>query len=151
MNADTPRLTTNNAGVHHLNSVHGVYFHLEHRELGRALLPIASLNTLTMLGAETVGRAYGGGMLKIEPKEADLLPVPSAALVAAQAGPLHAIRSRVVSALRNGDLPHAVDLVDDVILRSGLGLAASDIEELKLAQHALFSRRKARSKPVFRG
>ena len=151
MNADTPRLTTNNAGVHHLNSVHGVYFHLEHRELGRALLPIASLNTLTMLGAETVGRAYGGGMLKIEPKEADLLPVPSAALVAAQAGPLHAIRSRVVSALRNGDLPHAVELVDDVILRSGLGLADSDIEELKLAQHALFSRRKARSKPVIRG
>ena len=90
-------------------------------------------------------------MLKIEPKEADLWPVPSAALVAAQAVPLHAIRSRVVSALRNGDLPHAVELVDDVILRSGLGLAASDIEELKSAQNALFSRRKARSKPVIRG
>ncbi|WP_259460369.1 HsdM family class I SAM-dependent methyltransferase [Pseudarthrobacter phenanthrenivorans] len=151
MNADTPRLTTNNAGVHHLNSVHGVYFRLEHRELGRELLPIASINTLTMLGAETVGRAYGGGMLKIEPKEADLLPVPSPTLVAAQAEALHAIRSRVASALRNGDLPQAVELVDEVILKSGLGLADSDIKELKSAQSALYSRRKARSKPVLRG
>jgi adenine-specific DNA-methyltransferase len=151
MNADTPRLTTNNAGVHHLNSVHGVYFHLEHRELGRELLPLASINTLTMLGAETVGRAYGGGMLKIEPKEADLLPVPGPVLVAAQAEALHAIRSRVAAALRDGDLPRAVELVDAVVLKAGLGLTDSDVQELKSAQHALFSRRKARSKPAIRG
>jgi adenine-specific DNA-methyltransferase len=151
MNADTPRLTTNDAGVHHLNSVHGVYFHLQHRELGRSLLPLASINTLTMLGAETVGRAYGGGMLKIEPKEADLLPVPSPALVEAQEEALHAIRSRVASALRMGDLQHAVELVDDVILKAGLGLNDYEVEELRSAQKALFSRRKARSKPVARG
>ncbi|MGH3821450.1 MAG: HsdM family class I SAM-dependent methyltransferase, partial [Pseudonocardiaceae bacterium] len=77
MNADTPRLTTNSAGVRHLNSVHGVYLGAQTRDLGRELLPLASLNSLTLLGAELVGRAYGGGMLKIEPREADQLPVPT--------------------------------------------------------------------------
>ncbi len=40
MNADTPpRLTTNEAAAHHLNSVHGVYLHEDLRDLGRELLP----------------------------------------------------------------------------------------------------------------
>jgi adenine-specific DNA-methyltransferase len=37
MNADTPRLTTNLAGVRHLNSVHGVYLDERTRALGREL------------------------------------------------------------------------------------------------------------------
>ena len=83
MNADTPRLCTNLRKLRHLNSVHGVYLNSALRELGTGLLPLAALNTMTLLGAETVGRSYGGGMLKLEPKEADRLPVPSPALIEA--------------------------------------------------------------------
>lgn len=43
MNADTPRITTNEARVLQLNSVHGIYLHPEHRDLGRELLPLAAL------------------------------------------------------------------------------------------------------------
>jgi len=43
MNADTARITTNEANAHHLNSVHGIYLRDEFRELGRELLPLASL------------------------------------------------------------------------------------------------------------
>ena len=68
MNADTPRLCTNRKSVYHLNSVHGVYLRKGLRQLGMDLLPLASLNSMTLLGAETVGRAYGGGMLKLEPR-----------------------------------------------------------------------------------
>ncbi|WP_461163593.1 HsdM family class I SAM-dependent methyltransferase [Arthrobacter sp. R4-81] len=150
MNADTPRLTTNNAGVHHLNSVHGVYLSLDNRELGREFLPLASINTLTVLGAETVGRAYGGGMLKVEPGEADLLPMPSPALITKLAEELRAIRTKVDSTLRNGEMSKAMELVDNLVLRSGLELTDEQISDLRRARESLLGRRKARSKSAAR-
>ena len=68
MNHDTPRIVTNRAGVACLNSIHGVTFADAHRQLAMDLLPMAALNTVTLLGSELVGRSYGGGVLKIEPK-----------------------------------------------------------------------------------
>ena len=65
---------------------------------------MASLTSMTLVGAETVGRAYGGGMLRLEPKEADLLPVPTPAVVAAVADQLRALRPRVAALLRGGQL-----------------------------------------------
>ena len=144
MNADTPRLTTNTAGSRHLNSVHGVYLHPAARDLGRRLLPLASLNSVTLLGAEIVGRAYGGGMLKIEPREADVLPVPSLAQVQAVSGELTAIRARVVARLRQGRLLDAVRLVDEVLLTSGMGLACEHVSSLEQAHAMLTARRRAR-------
>lgn len=141
MNADTPRLTTNSAGVRHLNSVHGVYLRAQTRDLGRELLPLASLNSLTLLGAELVGRAYGGGMLKIEPREADQLPVPTPAMLAGCRAALVARRPAVRAALRSGDLLAAVRLVDQVLLRDHLGLDADQHAEL-VAAHALLSARR---------
>jgi adenine-specific DNA-methyltransferase len=144
MNADTPRLTTNSAGVRHLNSVHGVYLGEQTRDLGRELLPLASLNSVTLLGAELVGRAYGGGILKIEPREADQLPVPTPAVVAACRDALGARRPAVRAALRSGDLLAAVRLVDHVLLRGHLGLDAGQHAELVAAHALLTARRIAR-------
>ncbi len=144
MNADTPRLTTNTAGAHHLNSVHGVYLTDEHRALGRELLPLASLNSATLVGAEIVGRAYGGGMLKLEPREADDLPVPSPAGVADCAEALRAVRPRVRDHLRAGRLLDAVRLVDQVILHDGSALDAAGVSDLEQAYAMLAARRRAR-------
>lgn len=146
MNADTPRLCTNRAGVHHLNSVHGVYLRREYRRLGMDLLPIASLNSVTLLGAETVGRAYGGGMLKIEPKEADQLPVPSAALVRGHADDLRRLRPRLSATLRAGNLREAVDLVDEVLLTKGMRFPTSALAAIRHDHAELTARRVARSK-----
>jgi len=146
MNADTPRLTTNAARTYHLNSVHGVYLNDRHRDLGRSLLPLASLNTLTLLGAETVGRAYGGGMLKLEPREADLLPVPSPALVEASRQPLMALRPRVAAALAQGRLIDAARMVDRILLVEGLGLSLQSVKALGDGHAGLTARRVARSK-----
>jgi adenine-specific DNA-methyltransferase len=144
MNADTPRLCTNHAGVRHLNSVHGLYLRDEYRAIGRSLLSLASLNTLTLLGAEIVGRSYGGGMLKLEPREADQLPVPAPSLVAEHVDALEAVRPTVGEALTRGDLLGAVRLVDDVMLGAALGLPASGRAALVDAHARLTARRVAR-------
>ena len=144
MNADTPRLTTNQATAHHLNSVHGVYLRDELRDTGRRLLPLGSLTSMTLLGAETVGRAYGGGMLKLEPGEADLLPVPAPDLLRAAAADLTRVRPAVARHLRAGRLLDAVALVDDVLLTGHLGVSRSQLRALRDAHADLTARRTAR-------
>lgn len=144
MNADTPRLSTNHARAHHLNSVHGVYLRPELQQTGRSWLPLGSLNSMTLLGAETVGRAYGGGMLKLEPREADRLPVPSPDVLDAAATELTEIHPRVAAALRAGQLEAAAQFVDDVLLIGALGLAASEVAALRREHVSLRARRTAR-------
>ncbi|GAB7144907.1 N-6 DNA methylase [Mycobacterium riyadhense] len=146
MNADTPRLSTNTAKAAHLNSVHGVYLAPKLRRLGKALLPLASLTSMTLVGAETVGRAYGGGMLKLEPREADRLPVPTAALVEAAAERLTNIRPQVAGLLRGGKLIEASKLVDDVLLVRELGMSRAEVRVLRDAHSELTARRVARGR-----
>lgn len=146
MNADTPRLSTNAARAAHLNSVHGVYLAAKVRKLGKALLPLASLTSMTLLGAETVGRAYGGGMLKLEPREADRLPVPPAAMVEAASERLTNIRPQVAGLLRGGKLIEASKLIDDVLLVGELGMSRTNVRLLRDAHAELTARRLARGR-----
>lgn len=146
MNADTPRLTTNSAGALHLNSVHGIYLAAEHKAIGRELLPVAALNSVTMLAAEFTGRAYGGGMLKMEPGEADLWALPSPDVVAAAREELLAIRPQVAGKLRNGNVLEAAKLVDDVLLVRGLGMRRPEVAEIRSAHASLAGRRESRSR-----
>jgi adenine-specific DNA-methyltransferase len=150
MNSDTVRLCTNRAGVRHLNSVHGIFLRPELRRLGMDLLPVASLNTLTLLGAETVGRAYGGGMLKIEPREADQWPVPAPTLVQANRAALAAVRPRVAKHLADGRLLEAVALVDAVLLEDALRMSERDMNLIRDAHGDLVARRVARGKDAAR-
>lgn len=144
MNHDTPRLVRNSAGIRHLNSIHGVRLHPGLIADGQDLLPIAALNTMTMLGAELVGRSYGGGMLKLEPKEADKLPVPSPELLRRNADQLRALRPQLSKALRGGRLVNAMDLVDRVLLVEGAGLKRQQVKVLREARDAMFARRVSR-------
>lgn len=148
MNADTPRITTNAAGALHLNSVHGVYLRSEHRLLGRDLLPLAALTSMTLVGAETVGRSYGGGMLKIEPREADRLPVPAPEVVEAARERLVVLRPQLGSRLRRGRLVEAAKLVDDVLLVGELGMSRPDVKALRDQYVELAARRSARGRRV---
>jgi len=145
MNADTPRLTANEAGARHLNSVHGVYFNNEYRDIGRELLPLASLNSITLLHAEVVGRAYGGGILKIEPKEADAWAMPSPAAILSCVAELREIKQDVASLLEHGKLLEAVEIVDKVILDGCCNLSSARIKTIRQARAELAQRRTVRA------
>ena len=146
MNADTARLCANPAAAHHLNSVHGVYVRPDLRADGTRYLPLAALNSMTLLGAEVVGRAYGGGILKLEPTEADRWPMPSPELVRDRAGPLETVRSPVLQRLRERRLLDAVALVDEALFGGGNGPFARSLEDLRASRRRLHDRRVARGR-----
>lgn len=146
MNADTPRLIANEAKTHHLNSVHGVYLNDEVRSVGKKLLPLAALNSVTLLHAEIAGRSYGGGILKLEPREADGWLVPSCALLTMRANELGAIHQKVSGQLARGELMDAVALVDKALgIEAFLGSKPA-LHAVRNARDVLASRRLARSR-----
>ena len=145
MNHDSPKLITNDAGVYPLNSLYGVVLGDSRRDLGTALLPVACLNSVTLLGAEVVGRAYGGGLLKHEPREADLLPVPSISTLSAVKDELTALIPQIARSLRGSDQSKAVDMVDRIVLQRHFGLSGAELEEIRLARKTLHGRRMARN------
>jgi hypothetical protein len=100
---------------------------------------VAFYNSLTLLSAELVGRSYGGGILKLEPSEAERLLIPSFERS------LGRLLPRVDTLLRQGELEAVLDLVDPLVL-APLGLRQADILGLRAARHKLFARRRARSK-----
>ena len=146
MNADTPRLTTNSARAYHLNSIHGIYLKEDLAELGRELLPLASLNSVTLLNAETTGRSYGGGILKLEPREAGIWMMPSAGIVAARAEELRTVRNAVAARLSQGKLLEAVALVDGVLFGSDGALTAAELETIRLTRETIANRRMRRGR-----
>lgn len=146
MNHDRPRLISNDAGAYVLNSLYGVKLKSDLRELGRKTLPIACLNTVTLLGSEIVGRSYGGGLLKHEPREADLMPVPGPKILEAAANELMLIEPQLALMLRQNKLLNAVEMVDAIILERHLKLDTAQLGQLRQAREALFQRRVARGK-----
>lgn len=146
MSGDAPRLVNNSARANILNSVHGVRLSDDRRDIGTELLPIAMLNSLTLLGAELVGRSYGGGILKVEPGEARRLPLPSADALEASADALRALKPQLGRHLRQSDLEGTVRKVDDALLVRQLGLSRATVREMREAWLDLKSRRAARGK-----
>lgn len=144
MNADTARLCANEAGARYLNSVHGVFLKPELRDLGTELLPLASLNSVTLLHAEMVGRAYGGGILKVEPKEADNWAMPSFTLISERARRLRAIKPQVAQLLEAGRLLDAVAMVDDVLFSHCDDLTPDQLHSIRHAREMLAQRRTLR-------
>jgi adenine-specific DNA methylase len=106
-------------------------------------LAVGTLSTFSQLSAELVGRSYGGGVLKLEPKELARLVVP---LVDADIAML--ISPKLDSLLRDGKLMEATQLVDATLVEAQIGLTAYSISKLRIARDFLFIRRRHHRKDV---
>ena len=136
-----PRLVTNQAGVRHLNSMHGLRLRDEAPLAAKSALPVLALNSVTMLGAEIFGRSYGGGVLKMEPREAAALPVAKYNELEEAWRILKDERALIDRQLRNGLWTNVVKRVDEALLHHTMGLSCNDVAELHEAARSLRERR----------
>jgi adenine-specific DNA-methyltransferase len=136
-----PRLITNSAGVSFLNSMHGLTLAKTSPREAKVALPLLVRNSLSMLGAEIHGRSYGGGVLKMEPREASRLPVPRPEILRTTWEILKPHKASLDRELRQGRWTGVVKRVDQVLLQQACGLPAGDAAILHDAARALRERR----------
>lgn len=134
-----PRLTLNGVGATSTDTVHRVRLA---RSRGHPVDPAALAavfhNSVTFAFTEIMGRSYGGGVLELEPREAEQLPVPA---------PEHAdpdLAGDVDLLLKANEIEKALDLVDRRVLIDGLGLPAETVADCRAAWASLAHRRKRR-------
>lgn len=139
-----PRLVENRAGVSLVNSMHGVRLRPGAPPSARAALPALALGAVTTLGAELHGRAYGGGVLKMEPREAATLPVPAPPVLEDAWALLRRERGRLDRALRDGEWAAVAERVDAVLLSRVCGLRDEEVAVLREAAAGLRARRLGR-------
>lgn len=145
MNDYMPNLCANEGRVECVNSAHGLVFSDRLRALGNALLPLACLNSATSLHSELVGRAYGGGVLKLEPREAGRLLVPSPLALSEASSALEDVKG-LVAACESGREADAARLVDEVFARSFPDADDAWVETMRSEKERLYARRRARRK-----
>jgi adenine-specific DNA methylase len=130
-----PRLTVNAAAATSTDTVHRVR---ASPGIDPAALAAVFHNSVTFAFAEILGRSYGGGILELEPGEAEQLPIPA---------PAHAgagIACDVDLLLKANEIEKALDVVDRRVLVDGLGLPAEDVAECRAAWAFMRDRRKRR-------
>lgn len=129
-----PLLVANEAGATATDTIHRVRLH---GGVVRSALCGSMVNSLTFAWAEVCGRSYGGGVLELEPREAETLLVPYRFV-----GELDL--PHIDDCLRSGDLKAALDHGDEILLRRGCGFSKQDAARLRRAWNRLRCRRHGR-------
>jgi adenine-specific DNA methylase len=134
-----PRLTVNAVGATSTDTVHRVRLigAPESRHDPRALAAVFH-NSATFAFAEIMGRSYGGGILELEPGEAEQLPIPSPARAGA------GLAAEVDLLLKANEIEKALDIVDRHVLIDGLGWSPETVAQCRAAWRTLRDRRTSR-------
>lgn len=133
---DFPRIVVNKAGATSTDTIH------RFRCAAPAAKVAANLYThLTAASAEIEGRSYGGGVLELEPTEAERLLAPrllNGAMPIEEADKL----------VRAGRLAEVLEHNDRVVLQESLGLTKADCAKLKRIWAKMRDRRMSRRRGV---
>ncbi len=132
-----PLLVVNRAGATSTDTIHRVRFINGAKPEKLAAI---CFNSLTLAWTEVSGRSYGGGVLELETREAEHLPIPYDPKIEIDF-------QKVDSLLRSGKDLDALDYVDSIVLGEYMGLSNSSIKHIRNAWLELRNRRNNRRAP----
>ncbi|OBF03458.1 lactate dehydrogenase [Mycobacterium sp. ACS4054] len=133
-----PRLTVNAAAATSTDTVHRLRLTAGSDFEDATALAAVFHNSVTFAFAEIIGRSYGGGILELEPREAEQLPIPPPALAG------QGLAGDVDVLLKANEIGIAVVVVDRRVLVDGLGLRPEAVADCRAAWASLRDRRKRR-------
>lgn len=126
-----PKMVANLSGATSTDTIHRVRLK---SDIEGPRLASAFLNVLTFAFSEVLGRSYGGGVLELEPNEADRIPIP---LNYSEKLPVMEIDGLV----RRKDILAALKITSRELLLKGLGLTGADVDTLHTIWAKLRDRR----------
>jgi len=116
-----PRIIVNQAQATSTDTIHRVRLRNGTKV---EVIALGFLNSLTFAFSEVIGRSYGGGVLELEPNEAELLPLP---LKGADQLDLDHINQLLLS----NQIDAVLDITDRVLLVDGAGLTMKEAMSLR--------------------
>ncbi len=125
---DVPKASANEIKIDNkkatsTNTIHQVFL----RENVEPTVVVTSFyNSLTLASFELNGRFYGGGVLKIEPKEAERVVLPSVK----DNQEIINVSGKVDSLIRKRRVADAVEILNEILLEGELGLHRNEIETI---------------------
>lgn len=132
-----PLLVVNRAGATSTDTIHRVRFINGAKPEKLAAI---CFNSLTLAWAEVGGRSYGGGVLELETREAEQLPIPYNSKIEIDS-------HKVDQLLRGGKDLEALEYVDSIVLDEYMGMGKSTIKHIRNAWLELRNRRTNRRYP----
>lgn len=138
-----PRLAFNQTRTTCSNNLLAVQLHKIPAPLHIALV-VAFYNSATMLAAERTGRSYGGGVLKLEPSEADRVLVPAPELLVRGRDTLLPLLATIDREIRERRAVEVLSVIDEVLLRRWCGLGEGDVHVIQRTRSVRRLSRKSR-------
>lgn len=129
-----PKLVFNCTGATSTDTIHRVRYH---QPQFADQITCSFLNSMTFAFSEVLGRSYGGGVLELEPNEAEQLPIPFFPDSALDL-------SRLEHLERSGQIASVLDVTDHELLCRRLGFSVQEAGMFREIWRKLSGRRMGR-------
>jgi adenine-specific DNA-methyltransferase len=126
-----PKIILNKAATTCTDTIHRIKLR---NGTNGSVIAAAFLNSLTFAFSEVIGRSYGGGVLELEPNEAEKLPLPLKGADKLDLKQLHEL-------MLSESIERVLDMTDKALLIEGLGLSFKEAKMLRGIWQKLRDRR----------